>query len=44
MEKLQLRGKELMKNASVLGGKAQAGAKGLLAKGRRSLGSTRNKV
>ncbi|KAK4539870.1 hypothetical protein LTR36_010264 [Oleoguttula mirabilis] len=34
MDKVQQRGKELMKGASVLGGKAQAGAKGLFAKGK----------
>ena len=45
VDMLQQRGKDLMKNAGknagVLGGKAQAGAKGLLAKGRRQLGSMR---
>ena len=35
------RGKDLMKNAGVLGGKAQAGAKGLLMKGRSRFGTKR---
>lgn len=34
VDKMQQRGKDFMKSAGVLGGKAQAGAKGLLAKGR----------
>ena len=34
MEKVQQRGKELMKSATVLGGKASSGAKGLFAKGK----------
>ncbi|KAK5130338.1 hypothetical protein LTR08_002178 [Meristemomyces frigidus] len=41
MEKVQQRGKELMKGASVLGGKAGAGAKGLFAKGRSRWGGKR---
>lgn len=41
MDKVQQRGKDLMKNASVLGGKAQAGAKGLFAKGRNRFGAKR---
>ena len=41
MDKLQQRGKDLMKGAGVLGGKAQAGAKGLLAKGRSRFGTQR---
>ena len=39
MDKLQQRGKDLMKGASVLGGKAQSGAKGLLAKGKSRFGT-----
>ena len=35
---LQQRGKDLIKNAGVLGGKAQAGAKGLFAKGKSRFG------
>ena len=38
---LQQRGKDLMKGAGVLGGKAQAGAKGLFAKGRSRFGTQR---
>lgn len=38
---LQQKGKDLMKGAGVLGGKAQAGAKGLLAKGRSRFGTQR---
>lgn len=34
MEKMQAKGKDIMKTAGVLGGKAQAGAKGLFAKGK----------
>lgn len=41
MDKLQQRGKDLMKGAGVLGGKTAAGAKGLLAKGKNRFGSTR---
>jgi hypothetical protein len=41
MDKLQQRGKDLMKGASVLGGKAQSGAKGLLAKGKSRFGTQR---
>lgn len=41
MDELKQKGKDLMKNASVLGGRAQAGAKGLLAKGKSRFGSTR---
>ena len=41
MDKMQQRGKDLMKGAGVLGGKAQAGAKGLLAKGRSRFGTQR---
>lgn len=39
MEKMQQRGKELMKSAGVFGGKAQAGAKGLFAKGKSRFGT-----
>ncbi|KAI7262124.1 hypothetical protein KC345_g9537 [Hortaea werneckii] len=38
MDRVQQRGKDLMKNASVLGGKAQAGARGLFAKGKNRFG------
>ncbi|GAB1735511.1 hypothetical protein NU219Hw_g4090t1 [Hortaea werneckii] len=41
MDKVQQRGKDLMKNASVLGGKAQAGARGLFAKGKNRFGGKR---
>ena len=37
-ERMQQRGKDLMKTAGLFGGKAQAGAKGLLAKGRSRFG------
>jgi hypothetical protein len=37
MDKMQQRGKDFMKSAGVFGGKAQAGALGLLAKGRNRL-------
>lgn len=37
-EKMQQRGKEFMKSAGVFGGKAQAGAKGLFAKGKSRFG------
>jgi hypothetical protein len=37
MDKMQQRGKDFMKSAGVFGGKAQAGALGLLAKGRNKL-------
>lgn len=43
IEKLQQRGKAVMKGAGVLGGKAQAGAKGLLAKGRSRFGTQRGR-
>nr|POE89960.1 hypothetical protein CFP56_20429 [Quercus suber] len=39
MEKMQQRGKDLMKSAGVFGGKAQAGAKGLFAKGKSRFGT-----
>ena len=42
-EKLQQKGKAVMKGAGVLGGKAQAGAKGLLAKGRSRFGTQRGR-
>ncbi|KAK5112427.1 hypothetical protein LTR85_011536 [Meristemomyces frigidus] len=42
MDKVQQKGKDLMKNASVLGGKAQAGAKGLFAKGKSRWGVKRD--
>ncbi|QIW98683.1 hypothetical protein AMS68_004201 [Peltaster fructicola] len=38
MEKMQAKGKDLMKSAGAFGGKAQAGAMGLLAKGRSRFG------
>ncbi|KAI6907326.1 hypothetical protein KC318_g4315 [Hortaea werneckii] len=41
MDRVQQRGKDLMKNASVLGGKAQAGARGLFAKGKNRFGGKR---
>ncbi|KAK5164283.1 uncharacterized protein LTR77_009977 [Saxophila tyrrhenica] len=41
MEKLQQRGKAVMKGAGVLGGKGVSGAKGLLAKGRSRFGTQR---
>jgi hypothetical protein len=41
MDKLQQRGKDFVKGAGVLGGKAQAGAKGLLAKGKSRFGTQR---
>ena len=41
MDKLQQRGKDLVKGAGVLGGKAQAGAKGLFAKGKSRFGTQR---
>ncbi|CAK3789721.1 Hypothetical predicted protein [Lecanosticta acicola] len=43
-EKMQQRGKDFMKSAGVFGGKAQAGAKGLFAKGKSRFGSTRGKT
>lgn len=41
MGQLQQKGKDLMKGAGVLGGKAQAGAKGLFAKGKSRFGTQR---
>ena len=41
MDKLQQRGKDLMKGAGVLGGKGVSGAKGLLAKGKSRFGTQR---
>ena len=41
IDKLQQRGKAVMKGAGVLGGKAAGGAKGLLAKGRSRFGTQR---
>jgi hypothetical protein len=38
MAKLELKGKAFMQKTGVLGGKAQAGAKGLFAKGRSRFG------